>query len=433
MRKPKKGRYLSEALSLGGVQKGCLNLIEAPVSSGKTYFALTKLPQLVKHQNRIVYLIDTIAGRDQIEQMNRNVRFYTPTWRKGIVQDDETHEYEAIDFETGEIAAEGNNITIMTYACFGHLAKYHPAFLDELEMVICDELHSISWMINAAYKESYQANPAQARQEGRSIPLITKITLEQLYQRGNCYVVALTATPKKVEKHFKEINYLQPEGELIRLQDYEITEYRNLEYELGKLEKGKKYMVYCSHITKLQEYTALLEEKGLRAVAVWSPYNKNHPMSEEQEAVRKHLIEKQSIREDIDVLLYNKAYETSINIRGHVDAIYIHSSDEETIIQARGRYREDLEHLFVYSQDLTNFEIPDEFLDIPLFKEDKDSLAETINIRVNGQLRKWNTIQKNLKKNGYEVVEMIRVKGKRNHTIRAKTDKGTGNVSFNGA
>ena len=151
----RKGRYLSEALSLDGFRKGFLNLIEAPVSSGKTYFALTKLPQLAKHQNRIVYLIDTIAGRDQIEQMNRNVRFYTPNWRKGIVQDDETHEYEAIDFETGEIAAEGNNITIMTYACFGHLAKYHPAFLDELEMVICDELHSISWMINAAYKEYY--------------------------------------------------------------------------------------------------------------------------------------------------------------------------------------------------------------------------------------------------------------------------------------
>ena len=169
-------------------------------------------------------------------------------------------------------------------------------------------------------------------------------------------------------------------------------------------------------------YCAFGRKGFARRCRIWSPYNKNHPMSEEQEAVRKHLIEKQTIREDIDVLLYNKAYETSINIRGHVDAIYIHSSDEETIIQARGRYREDLEHLFVYSQDLTNFEIPEEFLDIPLFKEDKEDLAQILNIKVKGQLRKWNTIQKHLNKNGYEVVEMIRVKDRRNHTIRAKKE-----------
>lgn len=414
------GRYLSEALSLEGFRKGYLNLIKAPVASGKTYFALNNLPNLVEHQNRIVYLIDTIAGRDQIEQMNRNVRFYTPTWRKGIIQGDEVNEYEMIDFDTGEIMSEGNNITIMTYSCFGHLAKYHPAFLDKLEMVICDELHSIFWMINAAYKENYTKNPSFSRLEGQSIPQITKTTIEQLYRRGNCYVVALTATPKKVEQLFKDINNLQPEGELRKLRDHQITEYRNLEYELGKLEKGKKYMVYCSHVTKLKQYAALLEERGFRAQCIWSIHNKNHPMDEEQEAVRKYLVQQQRIRDDIDVLLYNKAYETSINITGHVDAIYVHSSDEETIIQARGRYRNDLEHLYVYSQDLTNFEIPEEFLNIPLFKEDKDELAETLNIRINGQLRKWNTIQQNLPKNGYEVVEMIRVKGKRNHKIQER-------------
>ena len=76
-------KHLSDAISsLEVFKKGCLNLIKAPVASGKTTFALGKLSGLATRKDRIVYLIDTIAGRDQILHKNDNVKIYNNEWRK---------------------------------------------------------------------------------------------------------------------------------------------------------------------------------------------------------------------------------------------------------------------------------------------------------------------------------------------------------------
>ena len=44
---------------------GRINVIEAPVSSGKTHFALTTIPSWTKPE-RILYLIDTSNGEFRI-------------------------------------------------------------------------------------------------------------------------------------------------------------------------------------------------------------------------------------------------------------------------------------------------------------------------------------------------------------------------------
>ncbi len=57
--------YLSDSISdADSFSITELNLIVAPAGSGKTYFALTKLPDLLKieHKERILYLIDTCAA-----------------------------------------------------------------------------------------------------------------------------------------------------------------------------------------------------------------------------------------------------------------------------------------------------------------------------------------------------------------------------------
>lgn len=92
-----------------------LNLIIAPAGSGKTYFALTKLPDLLKieHKERILYLIDTCAGRDQICYLNKdNAVFYDTLWLKDRESDDNYFE----GFQT-----DPEKIVVMTYAFFGKL------------------------------------------------------------------------------------------------------------------------------------------------------------------------------------------------------------------------------------------------------------------------------------------------------------------------
>ena len=84
--------YLSDSISdADSFSITELNLIVAPAGSGKTYFALTKLPDLLKieHKERILYLIDTCAGRDQICYLNKdNAVFYDTLWLKGRESDD---------------------------------------------------------------------------------------------------------------------------------------------------------------------------------------------------------------------------------------------------------------------------------------------------------------------------------------------------------
>ena len=111
--------YLSDSISdADSFSITELNLIVAPAGSGKTYFALTKLPDLLKieHKERILYLIDTCAGRDQICYLNKdNAVFYDTLWLKERESDDNNFE----GFQT-----EPEKIVVMTYAFFGKLVLH---------------------------------------------------------------------------------------------------------------------------------------------------------------------------------------------------------------------------------------------------------------------------------------------------------------------
>ena len=48
------------------LELGMLNIVKAPVGSGKTTWATQHLTELVDFQEEILYLIDTINGREQL-------------------------------------------------------------------------------------------------------------------------------------------------------------------------------------------------------------------------------------------------------------------------------------------------------------------------------------------------------------------------------
>ena len=131
-----------------------------------------------------------------------------------------------------------------------------------------------------------------------------------------------------------------------------------------------------------------------------------YPMSDIQKQIRQYIIEKQRLPDDIDILVFNKAYETSINIYGNIEAVFIQSKDEDTIIQARGRYRNDLNTLYLYDPSDDTLIVPDEYINVPLFKEDTDALALALNYRNScGALYKWNTIKKKLDEQDYYTIQ----------------------------
>lgn len=393
--------FISDLVDIDSINYFCLNLVNAPAGSGKTTFALEKLYQLASNKSKVLYLIDSVAGGEQIAR-HRNAVLYTKEWRESLSDGLE-------NFEEGKI-------NVMTYAKFGALLKFYPDFINAIELIICDELQNIFWPISADRARIAKQFPMMSIQETNDLLSKTSYTyialdkLQGLCWEDTCYVVALTATPGKVFDSFMaEINDVTIDCELVAYDTIQRINYRNLHQELLKLEHGKQYIVYVAHIVDTKIYLDLVIKRGFRANAIWSCHNKDHPMTEEQLKLRSYVIDKQMLPDDLEVLFINKSCETSINIFGSINAMYIHCGDEDVVTQARGRYRGNLECLYVYKQDIKTVIIEDEFLNVPLYTEDKERLSHRMNILTKGgRLCKWNTIKTMLPDSGYKLKEMRR-------------------------
>lgn len=161
------------------LQKDKLNIIKSPTGSGKTYFALTAIPSTVADpSHKIVYLIDTINGKQQILH-NYNARPLYSLWE---------NEVEGINFENDMFETD-NRIVIITYAKFGVFLTRNPDFHKNFEYIICDELHSL---IKYQYF-GHQPN----------LCTIAKGGLESAVRNENTTVIALSATPERIKREFK--------------------------------------------------------------------------------------------------------------------------------------------------------------------------------------------------------------------------------------
>ena len=137
-------KYLSDLVSIEMLVKDKLNIIQAPTGSGKTYFALNAIPAACKDaHHKVVYLIDTINGKEQILNNYKAIREYK-TWRATVSE-------EALWFEKDE------RIVVMTYARFGMIIAKELDFHKHFDYIICDELHSLLKFQNFSAKPNSHA------------------------------------------------------------------------------------------------------------------------------------------------------------------------------------------------------------------------------------------------------------------------------------
>ena len=123
-------KYLSEMVNIADLRIDLLNIIKAPTGSGKTYFALTHIPkQTYDAIHNVVYLIDTINGKEQIIS-NYNATSEYWGWAKDVND-------EGIWF------SPDNRVVVITYAKFGVLTERYPDLHKKFDYIICDELHSL--------------------------------------------------------------------------------------------------------------------------------------------------------------------------------------------------------------------------------------------------------------------------------------------------
>ena len=374
-------KYLSELVDCSALQKGQLNVIKAPTGSGKTYFALNYIPSLTNDAlHNVVYLIDTINGKEQI------VRNYKATseyygWSKEV--------------ESGGMWFEPDNrVVVITYAKFGVLVEQNIEFYKNFSYIICDEIHSLLRFQNYSKKPNYHS--------------IARQVLEQAVKQKSGIVIALTATPDTIKNQFNapsaEIAINQEE--LIQYDIKQVEGYTNPITVLSKVDVGTVGLCYFSRIHQMIEFEQKAKQMGFSPVSIWSINNKDHPMNDEQLETRRSILETWTIPSQYDLLIINSSSETSLKIKSKVDYVIVHSSNPDTQVQVRGRINSDLMTLYLPVEGVSEIVVPSEYLGKRLFQGDKQALAEALNLRnTNNRPYGWPTVKNLLIESDYSVIE----------------------------
>ena len=374
-------KFLSEMVDVGMMKRDRLNIVKAPTGSGKTYFALTHIPSLTYDAiHNVVYLIDTINGKEQI------VRNYSAT--------SEYYGWANQVDEQGMWFSPDNRVVVLTYAKFGYLSQQFTDFHANFDYIICDELHSLF------HFQDYSPKP--------NLHSVALMGIRSAVNNNRSTVIALTATPAIVKKKLNASYYELPidQSILIHYDQEQIIPFTNLEYVLSGMDSADIGLCYTSRISQMLEIESIAKEMGLCPVCVWSTANKDHPMTEEQLAVRESVLRDFTIPDAYNLLIINSSSETSLKIKSRVDYVIVNSTNSDTQVQVRGRVNSDLKCLYLLNDGTAPMELPDEFLGVPLFTADKARLCELVNLKDPYNVPyKWNTVQQVLLDWGYQITD----------------------------
>ena len=385
---PEEPKFLSEAISINQFIKGKINFINVGTGGGKTTFATSILPQLASDLSKIVYLIDGVNMRDKLAN-EPNMELYSDNWK-------EVSEGNMLRFVPHKIA-------VMTYQKFGVLCKKYPEFINQLELIICDEVHKAieftEWDTQRIKKLFPAMKPAEVDMTlamGSYSYIALKVLKEMgALTAGDAYVVFMTATPNRVDNLFNELLHrIEASSAIVSYRVLEDYYYSNLYRVIRSIPKGSKTLVYMPYIKDMKMMVEYSEKLGLKSAAIWSENNRNYKMSDFQLGVKDHVIFKEEFPAEVEILFINKASETGLNLRGDVNNIIIHSQDEDTIIQVTGRYRGDVERRFLLDPNWTRIDLEPEWLNVRLYKDDRDRLADHLSIKNNsGKPYKWKGVK----------------------------------------
>lgn len=372
------------------IKAGRINIIEAPVSSGKTYFALNTLPTWASSPNKILYLIDTTNGELHIQKNILTVGRQTYSF-----------------YNYGKKAAWGerseeaeNNMPVMTYAGFGaEVRNGGTAFhWHDFEYIICDEMQNL--VTYQKYKEGTQNVEA------------AEDALRAIAAEGKTKIVALSATPQKVRERFGSLCYDVPfeRGNLQRLETFAEIPYNGNIEDILMRHKGQTGILYTVTIEGMKKYMDFANQNGIRANGFWS-VNAGERMEKDQLALRDTVLENETIPADIDLLVINAASQTCIKIQGKkrkVDYIIVHDKNDEVKTQVRGRYHGDLAFFYYHDIEAANtykakqIELPERFLNVRLYSDQWDELCQCVGLkRPHGGFYGMPTTAKYLNENGY--------------------------------
>jgi len=238
--------------------------------------------------------------------------------------------------------------------------------------------------------------------------------------RGNVKVIGITATPKPLEK-LECCLYCVPldRANLRHFTAEKEIRYIDVNTVIDKITPGMRGGLYTPHVMDLITLGDKFRARGFNPLMLWSLSYEKQPLTTEQLKARKYIIDNEAVPDEYDIFLFNATAETSINLYSHMDFFIAHSTGETSIEQSRGRYRGDLQTLFI--RDMRSIRpIPDHFLNVPRDRTELKGLRDYLGIKKDNDKRHEISIDdmlREISKNGYNV-EPIRKNQKDYFIIR---------------
>ncbi|MFQ9297765.1 MAG: DEAD/DEAH box helicase family protein [Clostridia bacterium] len=322
-------KYLSEVMENIELSKDENNLLLAPIGCGKTYYAIKVL--MNNPDKKYLYLCDNNNLKDQ---MLKELPTYSSNKNSIIFEDIQ-------------------NVLVMTYKEFGHKILYdvNEDFASQFDLIIADEIHSC-----IEYSEFNQDRDLSS-------------ALFYLFRKHlGTPIIMMTATDYYLElmtrkypqlKNFNVINLLGNKEirryiDKVKLYINNISQikfYLQQSWE-GFMFGGMKAGIYTRQIRDMQNIEKMCIDLGLVPICVWSRNNEKYPLNEEQIDFMDKLLKTGKIKEPYNVFIFNKSSETGINITDeNVDLCIVNSISQTEQIQARGRFRKDLNLIVVKTKE----------------------------------------------------------------------------------
>lgn len=403
--------FVNDVIDMNELVSGKLNILYAHTGCGKTTFIEGPLKKYAEYFSReLLYLAPTCSI---VESMNLRGEPKITRLRNG-----------------GKIVkCEQEGITVMTYAAFAHRITQ-----ERLKGTYC----SWNWWNDDALicLDELDAAVKYSQFPGDNLHKTALAELIERCKNPNNTVVMLSATPRAAIDCFYfwnkvPINLIKSTCRLEGYKTEKIIGYNEIDNLLMSLDPTKRGVIYTQQIKDVKKFVGILNDRGIHAVGIWSTKSADHPMDEEQLRVRDALVKDEMIAEGVQVLVFNASYEAGINIKpekSHIDYVVVNNSNSDTIIQARGRYRGDLDTLY-RKKDPNELEgevreIDEEvlrpYLGKRLEKAEKNEIREKLNFKnKKNRLMSWPELAEHIRGNGYLVIEK-KSGSKRWHVIQRK-------------
>lgn len=391
-------------------RRGMYNIIDCGTRTGKTYWAVNNLQEYTRdsHLNRVLYLVDTNALKDQI------IGSYGDTCADAdAFWESQAAWGEAID-----------KIGVMCYQALGSRSlKGNLNFLENIDVICWDECDSIFDFATSAFTKARTTDFArndtsnaeilsiiqQYSSKKEYMPLVLLGAWEKIVNGGRILCVGLSASPERARAYYTSLVSASNQGKLEA--GYRIAAdiyFTNILDHVRKLnpEPGRGYWCYSPYIEPNQSIVNIAREQGFNAIELHSLNNTDKPMNAEQKRVYDIIVTTGMVPMEYDFVVVNKALARGINIIDkRFDNVIIDSYDAADRIQAARQ-------TFEYQRHLKTFcsEIPDHFLNRWLTIDECRELAEYMQVpsldkkNKNGsKVMTWNSLKACLPAIGYNV------------------------------